>query len=263
MWSSVPVLALLMALNPVRLSLALLVISRPRPMQNLLTYWVGALIEGFPIMLVPLLVLHRTPVFKSFAEHLAISPTVRHIQIGLGVFALLMGVQITVRSLIRGRQRARVPASGGGASTLVLESNNPNAFSRLLGRVPDAVREGGSPFWRLLGRAHNSWENGSLWIAFVIGLLSGPAPDEAFYILAIVVASGATVGMQVGVSIAFVVMMLVIIEITLASYVAAPAKTQAILQRIHDWALTHRRKILVAMCAVGGVSLLAQGMGGV
>jgi hypothetical protein len=41
MWGSVLVLALLAALNPVRLGLALLVISRPRPVQNLLAYWVG------------------------------------------------------------------------------------------------------------------------------------------------------------------------------------------------------------------------------
>ena len=36
MWGSVGVLALLAALDPVRLGLTLLVISRPRPVQNLL-----------------------------------------------------------------------------------------------------------------------------------------------------------------------------------------------------------------------------------
>jgi hypothetical protein len=42
---------------------------------------------------------------------------------------------------------------------------------------------------------------------------------------------------------------------------ATPAKTQAIVQLLHDWALAHRRQILAAMCTVGEVSLVANGMG--
>jgi hypothetical protein len=32
-------------------------------------------------------------------------------------------------------------------------------------------------------------------------------------------------------------------------------------QLLHDWARAHRRKVLVAMFAVVGVALVAQGMG--
>jgi Sap, sulfolipid-1-addressing protein len=38
MWSSLPGLAFLMAINPVLLGVILLVISRPRPVQNLLAF---------------------------------------------------------------------------------------------------------------------------------------------------------------------------------------------------------------------------------
>ncbi|GBE67536.1 hypothetical protein MFM001_39980 [Mycobacterium sp. MFM001] len=254
------VLALLMALNPVRLGLILLVISRPRPVQNLLAFWVGCLIEGFPAMLVPLMVLHRTPMFKSFVDHFATSSTARHIQVGLGMVALSVAALVTIRPLIRRRQRAQIPTSSGNASTLVLDSNTPNAFSRLLSRAHNAPREG-SGVRRLLDRAHNAWENGSLWVAFVIGLLSGPAPDEALYVLAIIVASGPAMATQVSASIAFVVAMLVIVELTLASYLVIPARTQAIVQRLHDWTLAHRRIILVGLCIIGGVSLIASGLG--
>ena len=41
-WGSVLVLALLAAVDPVRLGLTLLLISRPRPVQNLLAYGVGS-----------------------------------------------------------------------------------------------------------------------------------------------------------------------------------------------------------------------------
>jgi Sap, sulfolipid-1-addressing protein len=93
MWSSVVVLALLAALNPVRLGLVLLVVSRPRPVQNLLAFWIGCLAASIAILLVPLIALHVTPMFRSLVQDLAspatlASSTVRHIQVGMGVLTL-------------------------------------------------------------------------------------------------------------------------------------------------------------------------------
>jgi Sap, sulfolipid-1-addressing protein len=218
-------------------------------------------------LVVPLTLLHVTPMFRSFAQDLAspaTSSTVRHIQIGMGVLALSIAALMTVRSLTRPRQRAQLPTPGGNTSTLVLDSNTPTAISRLLGRAQDAPTEGGSAIRRLLGRAHNAWENGSLWVAFVIGFgLGGPPLDGLPFLLAIIVASGAAIGTQVSATIAFVVGMLAVVEIVLVSYLATPAKTQAIVQLLHDWALAHRRQVLVAVFAVVGVSLVARGMGSV
>ena len=56
MWSSVAVLALPMALDPVRLGINLLLISRPRPAQNLLAYWLGCVTACVVLLAVPLLV---------------------------------------------------------------------------------------------------------------------------------------------------------------------------------------------------------------
>jgi Sap, sulfolipid-1-addressing protein len=70
-WSTVLGLALLVTVNPVRLGVILLVISRPRPVQNLFAYWVGSLMVGIPSFLVPLMVLHVTPTFASFTKDLA------------------------------------------------------------------------------------------------------------------------------------------------------------------------------------------------
>ncbi|MBL3746502.1 GAP family protein, partial [Mycobacteroides abscessus subsp. massiliense] len=44
MWGSVLALVVLVALNPIRLGITLLVISRPKPVPNLLVYWAGCLI---------------------------------------------------------------------------------------------------------------------------------------------------------------------------------------------------------------------------
>lgn len=254
-------LALLMALDPVRLGLTLLVISRPRPVQNLLAFWVGSLIVSVPAVLAPLMVLHVTPMLTSFAHDLA-SPetnsTVSRIQIGIGVFALSVAALLAVRFFAR--PRARVPAPGGTTSTVALDSDTPKAISRLLDRAQDATADDGSAMRRLLGRAYNAWENGSLWVALVIGLASVP-PADLVFALALIVTSGAAIDTQVSVGIAFIIGMLALVEIILLSYLVRPAKTQALVRLLHDWARAHRRQVLVAMFAVVGVSLVAQGMG--
>ncbi|MGE2813796.1 GAP family protein [Mycobacterium heidelbergense] len=257
-------LALMTALNPVRLAVILLVISRPRPVQNLLAYGAGCLVGCIPAVVVPLTLLHVAPAFRSFADGLPTSPVVRHVRIGMGVLALLIAALIIVRSLARRRQPPHPPASGGNASTMVLESKTPPIIARVLDRARDAASEGGPALRRLLGRVHNAWENGSVWLAFVIGVaLGGVEPDAGLLLLAIIVASGAAIGTQISAAITFVIGVLAIAEITLLSYVAVPAKTEAVLQSLHDWALSHRRKILIAVFAVGGVSLVASGIGSV
>lgn len=263
MWGSVLVLALLGALNPVRIGLALLVISRPRPGQNLLAYWAGCLIVGISALLIPLLVLRFAPMFRSFAQDLSSPATVassaiRHVQIGVGVVALSAAALIAVRS--RTRQRVRVHTTSGVTSAPTVDSTTPTALSLLLGRGQPEPTDADSAARPLLGRIRNAWENGSLWVAFVIGLGSGPSPDGIVYVLAIIVPSGAALGVQVSASVAFVVGMLSIIEVMLVSYLIAPAKTQAVVRLLHDWAQVHRRKVVIAVLAVVGVALLTQGL---
>ncbi|MGA9358652.1 MAG: GAP family protein [Mycobacterium sp.] len=259
MWSSVPLLGLLMGLDPMRLGITLLVISRPRPVQNLLAYWVGCLIALILNMAVPLTLLYATPTFRSFAHDWATSSTGGRIQIGMGVLVLSIAALLTVR--FWARRRVQLPTPGGNASTRSLDSNIPTVISRVVGRASDTATEGGSAFRRLLSRAHKAWENGSLWVALVIGMaFGGVGPDAILFVLAIIMASGAAIGTQVIAAIVFVVGVLVVVEITLVSYLAAPAKTQAVLRPLHEWALTHRPQVLVAMCTVVGLSLVAKGI---
>ena len=265
-WGSVLGVALLIALNPVRLGVILLMVSRPRPLQNLLAFGAGNLIVGVPAVLVPLVVLHVTPMFRSFVEGLATAAavaTVRHVQIGIGMLALSIAALMIARSVMRARsltrrQRTHLPTPGT-TSTLVLDSNSPTAISRLPGRAQNAATEGASAIRRLLGRANNAWENGSLWVALVWGLCS--VPVDSLFVVAIIVASGARIGTQVSAAIAFVVGWLASVEIVLISHLATPAKTQAVLGLLHDWARAHRRNLVVAIFAVVGVSGLARGMG--
>jgi hypothetical protein len=234
------------ALDPVRLGATLLMISRPRPLQNMFVYWIGAMTVGVSYMLIPLTVLHVTPFFRSFARDLAnpatfANSTVQHIQIGIGVLVLSLAALMAVR--FWARPRAQLPTSGGATSTVVTDSNTPTAVSRLV------------------GRARNAWEDGSLWVALVIGLLAAPPPFTIIFVVTTIMATGAAIATQVSAAIAFVVGMLAVVEIALVSHLFTPAKTQAVLRLLHDWTLTHRQKILVAMCVLIGAALVAQGMG--
>jgi Sap, sulfolipid-1-addressing protein len=261
---SLLLLTLMVALDPVRLGATLLMISRPRPLQNMFVYWIGGMTVGVTYMLGPLAVLHATPFFRSFAQDLA-SPatfanvTLRHIEVGIGVLVLSLAVLMARR--FWARPRAQLPTRGGATSTVVTESNPPDAISQLLGGGQDAPTEGGSAIRRLLARARNAWEDGSLWVSLVIGLLLAPPPFTIVFVITTIVATGAAIGTQVIAAIAFVVGMQAVVEIALVSHLFRPAKTQAVIQLLHDWTRAHRQKILVAMCALVGGALVAQGMG--
>jgi hypothetical protein len=263
-WSPALVLALALALDPLRLGLILLMITSPRPSQSLLAYWVGAMTVSVPYMLVPLLVLHVIPTFRSFAQHISAatftSPTVRHTQLGIGVLALLIAALMAIR--FRARQRTYLPTPGSTGSTLVADSNTSTAVS-WLGRPQDATTADGHAIRRLRTRALNAWEKGSPWPAFMFGAASGPPPVTALLVLTTIMASGAAIGTQVSLAIVWVVGMFAVVEIILVSQLVTPAKTQAVLQLLHDWILAHRRQALIAMFAVIGVMMMAYGMGAI
>ena len=260
MWGSVLGLALLAALNPMRLGLALLMISRPRPGPNLLAFWAGGLTVCVPELLIPLIVLHFTPMF-GFARHdspaRTTHSTLADIQIAIGAIGLTIAAVIAVRFLAR--QRTRQPAAGDGASDQTLDSALP--MRRLLGAAQDAPAEGESVLRRVVRRARDAWENGSLWVAWVIGLASVPV-DGVLFMVAIIVASGAAMTTQLVAAAAFILVMYAAVEVILVGFLATPARTQSLLRLLHDWVLTYRRQILMVMFTVVGVSQLAEGIGG-
>lgn len=96
----------------------------------------------------------------------------------------------------------------------------------------------------------------------MIGFWAGPPPSLVISVLAVILASGAAIGTQISAVIVFIVLALAIVEIILVINMAAPAKTQAVLRLLHDWAGARRRQILVAIFMLVGVTLVAQGLGG-
>jgi hypothetical protein len=268
MWSSVVVLALPIALDPVRLGVNLLLVSRPRPAQNLLVYWVGCVLASVLLLLTPILVLHFTPTFSSFVHDLAnpataTSSTVRHAEIVMGALVLSVAALLAVR--MWARRRAPLPVGAGDTSTQAADEGASNPISRLLARGSGgrdgATSETRSGVRRLLGRAQDAWDSGALWVALVIGFWAGPNPSLVLFALTTILTSGAAIGMQVAAAVAFVVETLAVVEIVLVSSLVAPAKTQAFLRLLHDWVRARRQQVLIAMLSLIGLALVAQGMG--
>lgn len=234
-------LALMAAIDPVRLGVAFLLISRPRPMLNLLAYWLGAMAAGSAAAVGLLVLLHHFgPMFMQTVSVAAASSAGRHTRIAIGVLALLFAVLIALGYSAR---RAGVPMAGGGPSPLPVRPAAPAAISRLLGRAQGVL------------------QSGSLWVAFVAGIGTGPPPIEYLVALAAIAASGAAIGTQVSAAVAYIVVVLAVVEIPLVTYLATPAQTQAVMLQLHNWVRIRRRQILAIIVALAGAFLVATAMG--
>ncbi|MGV0890413.1 GAP family protein [Mycolicibacterium sp. XJ766] len=249
-------MAILMAFNPALLALILLVISRPRPVQNLLVCWIGCLTTNIPALLVPVVLLHRAPMFSPQTP--AASAAARHIQLGMGVLVLSVALLIAVRYWVR--QRAQVPTPAGNAPSEVPESEGTGQISSPFAGVGEAT-EGDSAIRRLFRRLQRAWDSGALWVALVCGLGFIPGFPLVLFVATTVVSSGASTGTQIIAVILFVVAMFAVFEVAVISHLIAPARTQAVLQPVHDWALANRRQVMIGIFVMIGLLQVVRGLG--
>jgi hypothetical protein len=241
MWVTVLVFALIAATEPVRIGITAFLISCPRPMLNLLAYWVGLMATSVGAALVALFWLRdfMVPVMRVVTSA-ATNPIVPPILIILGVLALTTAARLAVRSSVR--QPVTAPVPGSDPSALVLQPKTPTIFSRL------------------------SWpgllERRSVGMAFVAGLFTSTQIIEYWGAILVILASGAAVGAQVSAAVMFTLVSFAIVEIPLVSYLASPAKTQAVVEQLHDWIRARRRLVFASILGAVGVLMVANGMGG-
>jgi Sap, sulfolipid-1-addressing protein len=240
MSSAVLVLALIAAMDPVRIGIVALLISRPRPMLNLLAFWLGGMAAGIVAALVVLFILRdlMLSVMRVVVSAFS-SPIIAHIQVAIGVLAVVIAALITAR--FWARQRAPVPVTGGESSVLVLERNTPTGSSRL------SIRD--------------QLEGGSLVMPLVAGVALATPPVEYLTAIIAILASRAAATAQVSAALMFTLVAFTIVEIPLISYLATPAKTLAVVLRLHDWISARRQAILAVVVGAVGFLLAVTGMG--
>jgi hypothetical protein len=229
MCSAVFILSVLVVLDPVRIGIVALVLSRPRPMRNLFAFWLGGMAAGMSVALVVLLLLRdfTLPLMREVVSAMS-TPAAAQTQVVIGVLA------VSSAALIWARQREPVPATGGEASVAVLSPNGST----------------GSGMLKIRGQL----EGGSTVVAFVAGLALATPPVECLAAMIAILASGAPAAEQIGASLMFTLVAFTVAEVPLVSYLAAPTKTLAVVKRLNDW-MNERRHAIPAV-AVGACGLL-------
>jgi Sap, sulfolipid-1-addressing protein len=244
MWGIVLWFALAAAQDPVRIGIAGVLISRPRPMHHLFVYWLGLMVTGFGAALVALFLLRDFTAPLSAAISRAFSsPIVPPIQVALGVLALSGAALLARRTPARQPAPAAVSgAPGGEGAVLVEESPKPNPF---FGRFS----------WTSL------LERRSLGMAFVAGLCTSTQLVEFSGAMVVILASGAAAGTQVSAALVFTLIAFAICEVPLVGHLISPARTQAAVMGLHTWLNTHRRKLMIVVLIGIGTWLISTGVG--
>jgi Sap, sulfolipid-1-addressing protein len=250
MWTYVFCLGFAMLIDPVRIGIAAVLMSRRQALVSLLAFWVGGMIAGVTVGIAVLVLLHDVALVAIEAAAATINDvrsaviilTGEHLRITLGVLALVALAVMLVRD--RAQVAAPVPVSvgSGGSSEGLPEAPKRTLFSLMATRI------------------HEMLESGFAWPAFVVGLMSTFPPLEGPMALTVIMGSRAAAGTQFVAFIVFILLVLVFIEIPLVSYLAAPQRTQAVMLAMNGWITAHRRQIVEAMLAVMGIASLVQGI---
>lgn len=238
MWGTVLVLALVATADPVRIGVSVLLSSRPRAVGQLVAFWLGGIAMSvclaagvlFGLRDFVLGVLHRIELATA-------SSTAGHIQIVMGALALLIaGLAVSLST----RQRARLGMHSTNTSHLQVRTST--AISRLSTRTQTALQA------KPLG------------VAFILGF--GMLADFRFLAaLAAILASGVTVGAQIGAAGAYSLVALAFVELPLISQLAAPARTGHLVAAVSGWMKAHRQQAFAVVIALLGVFLMTSGMG--
>jgi hypothetical protein len=250
MWYVVLVCGLGMAIDPVRIGLAVLMMSQRKPFRNLVAFWLGGMVAGVSVGLAALVVMRDLTLtalhfladeFTKFRAATVIFSGGR-LQITFAVIAFAIVAVMTIRARARARVSVGTADVGGGHVATLVEERPANVFQRLG------------------ARSHDILSGDRFWPAFFVGLCSSFPPYEGWLVVAMIGASGTAVGTQFGALMIFMLLLLAVIEIPLICYLLVPAKTHAVMERVHNWMRTYRLQITQAIVSFTGVMLLFEGV---
>lgn len=238
------------AVDPVRIGITLLLIGRERPVANLLAYWLGLMVTGVGLAVIALMFLPGVvrPV-TDFVVAAAEEPVIPPMQIALGLLAIPVAVIIAMRA----RRRTMIAAP----ATEIRDPVSAMAFAAAAQTAPASSSRLPRLSWPALFSGR--WGN-SVAMAFAAGLFSATPPLEYCFAILAIAASGAAIGTQVSAAIVFSLVAFAIAEIPLLGYLASPAKTKAVVAKLHDWIGAYRKPIFACILGLFGVVMLASGV---
>ena len=237
MWTTVLVMAISVIFEPIRISLAVLMLSRPYPLKQLLAFLCGGLTMGMGVGLITLFVLRATPLVGNP------NFTVAKVQLATGVIALLIAA--VVASNVPARfSRAPADTTVGDGGVALLEAPPPTGLRKHSERARQFLR------------------GDSLLVAAVSGLLTALPSANYMGAMAVILASGAPPASQVRAIITFNVVAFTLVLIPLISFLAAPGKTRQFMVKLQEWLRSRSHREASILLAVVGFFMVGLGLSG-
>lgn len=238
MWSTVLVMAVVAAIDPLRIGVVAFMLSRSRPVRLLLPFFVFAFTANVAVGAAVVFV------FKNVTGDGG-RPTPPGLEIGIGIAALviaaLSATGVLERLVKRVRTRRAVPATVGKHAAEGGATPDPG-LSKLPAGLQAALR-GEAP-----------------WAAALLGLINGfPTP---YYLAAMAAAltSGAAVTEQMAAMVVFNLVGFLAAIIPIISFWLAPEATRSGVERIYEWMGRHHRLVVAVIAGAVGVFFLARGI---
>lgn len=114
----------------------------------------------------------------------------------------------------------------------------------------------------LLIRARRLLNGHSPWLAAVVGLGMALPSIDYLAVLAMILASGASVTTQITAVVVFNVTALILVEAALVVHLVAPDRTRAAMTAINDWIRSRTRRDVALLLAAVGAALITIGLAG-
>jgi hypothetical protein len=267
MWNTVIFIGLVMATDPIRLGLALVCVTRQRPLLNLFAFWLGGMVAALGLAFVVLVVMRDAALVVIKASQAAVTEFRSavvilegpRLEVTIGLVALASVIHMIAKQRARARQLA-------GVSTVSLVSSVsggcdlPGSVAVLdpepepMGRISGLIYKLGDFSQSILTRP------GFVWPAFIVGLTSSAPPIETVTAMTVIMASGAALGTQISAFVVFVLLVLTVIEVPLIALMVKPRQTEALLGRLNQWLTTYRRQIMMGMLIFMATTFLYQGI---
>lgn len=226
MWTSVVALALALNFEPTRFALLPMLLSRSRPVAQLLAYALGSLTVNLFFGLLILFVFRHNPLGAD-------ASTGGKVQVAVGLLALLIALIMAVRSRAV-RKKGTVEAGEDVEKTTGIDKAFVGARAIL--------RKGGSP-----------------WFAGLLGMGVG-LPSVDFLAVLVIIATSRTPPLeQAAALVTFVVIGGAVVMAPLISYVFAPARTLAHIEKFATWTRSRSQVEYAAVLAVAGTILVVVG----
>ena len=236
MWTTVLVLAIAVNFEPTRIGLVPLMLSRQRPVLQLIAYLCGNVTMALTFGLLVLFVFERSPLGTSTSSG-------GRAQIIIGVIALAVAAALMLKSLHSSRNRKRLDANAAKtAQQDPAGATIPRTVDRMTKLVRSVFQRGNSP-----------------WLSGLVGVGVGLPSVDYLALLVVIATSRTSPPEQAAALITFLVIGNAVVTIPLISYLLRPQQTLEKLDKLGAWIRSRSRIDYAIILAAIGVLFIGLG----